>query len=35
MDDGRRIVLNQNRLGNNIREGAYVRVNGNNLTLLR
>jgi len=35
MDDGRRIVLNQNRLGNNIREGAYVRVNGNSLTPLR
>jgi outer membrane lipoprotein SlyB len=35
MDDGRRIVLNRNTLGNNIREGAYVRVNGNNLTPLR
>jgi outer membrane lipoprotein SlyB len=35
MDDGRQIVLNRNTLGNNIREGAYVRVNGNSLTPLR
>ena len=35
MDDGRLIVLNRNRLGNGIREGAYVRVDGNNLELLR
>ena len=35
MDDGRLVVLNRNRLGNGIREGAYVRVDGNNLELLR
>lgn len=35
MDDGRLIVLNRNRLGNGVREGAYVRVDGNNLELLR
>lgn len=35
MDDGRLIVLNRNRLGNGIREGAYVRVDGNDLDLLR
>ena len=35
MDDGRLVVLNRNRLGNGIREGAYVRVDGNKLELLR
>lgn len=35
MDDGRRIVINTNRLGANIREGAYVRVDGNRITPLR
>lgn len=35
MDDGRRIILNRNRLGNDIREGAYVRVDGNSITPLR
>lgn len=35
MDDGRRLVLNRNSLGNGVREGAYVRVDGNSLTPLR
>lgn len=35
MDDGRLLVINRNRLGNGIREGAYVRVDGNSLELLR
>lgn len=35
MDDGRRIVINRNNLGNSIRVGAYVRVNGNSLVPLR
>jgi outer membrane lipoprotein SlyB len=35
MDDGRLIVINRNGLGNGIREGAYVRVDGNNLDVLR
>jgi len=35
MDDGRRLVINRNSLGNGVREGAYVRVNGNSLTPLR
>ena len=35
MDDGRLIVINRNSLGNGIREGAYVRVDGNKLELLR
>ncbi|HEY9143530.1 MAG TPA: peptidoglycan-associated outer membrane lipoprotein precursor [Arenimonas sp.] len=35
MDDGRLLVINRNRLGNGIREGAYVRVDGTRLELLR
>lgn len=35
MDDGRRLVVNRNSLGNDIRVGAYVRVDGSRLTLLR
>ncbi|MFC4727539.1 glycine zipper 2TM domain-containing protein [Coralloluteibacterium thermophilus] len=35
MDDGRRIVINQNGLPNGLREGAYVRVAGNRITVLR
>jgi outer membrane lipoprotein SlyB len=35
MDDGRRIVINTNRLGPDLREGAYVRVEGNRVTPLR
>ena len=35
MDDGRRIVVNRNSLGNDIRVGAYVRVDGNRLVPLR
>ena len=35
MDDGRRLVINRNSLGNDIRVGAYVRVDGSRLTLLR
>ena len=35
MDDGRLIVINRNSLGNGIREGAYVRVDGNRLVPLR
>ncbi|WP_374602473.1 peptidoglycan-associated outer membrane lipoprotein precursor [Arenimonas sp.] len=35
MEDGRLIVINRNSLGNGIREGAYVRVDGNRLELLR
>ncbi len=35
MDDGRRIVINQNGLPNGLREGAYVRVNGNRISLIR
>lgn len=35
MDDGRRIVINTNRLPSGIREGAYVRVDGNRLSPLR
>ena len=35
MDDGRRLVINRNSLGNDIRVGAYVRVDGTRLTLLR
>ncbi len=35
MDDGRRMVINRNSLGNDIRVGAYVRVDGNRLTPLR
>ncbi len=31
MDDGRVLVFNRNSLGNGIREGAYVRVDGNRL----
>ena len=34
MDDGRRLVFNRNTLGNNIRVGAYVRVDGNSLKVL-
>lgn len=33
MDDGRRIVINRNNLGN-LREGAYVQVKGNNVSLM-
>ena len=32
MDDGRRIVINTNRLGPDLREGAYVRVEGTRIT---
>jgi outer membrane lipoprotein SlyB len=35
MDDGRRIVINTNRLPAGIREGAYVRVDGNRIAPLR
>jgi len=35
MDDGRLIVINRNSLGNGIREGAYVRVDGTRLHPLR
>ena len=35
MDDGRRIIINRNSLGNGVRVGAYVRVDGNSLTPLR
>ena len=35
MDDGRRLVINRNSLGNDIRVGAYVRVDGNRLVPLR
>jgi outer membrane lipoprotein SlyB len=35
MDDGRRIVINRNNLGNDIRVGAYVRVDGNRIIPLR
>lgn len=35
MDDGRLLVFNRNSLGNGIREGAYVRVEGNRLVPLR
>ena len=31
MDDGRRLVINRNTLGNDIRVGAYVRVDGTRL----
>lgn len=35
MDDGRRIVINRNTPGNDIRVGSYVRVDGNRLIPLR
>ncbi|MFY2764761.1 peptidoglycan-associated outer membrane lipoprotein precursor [Arenimonas sp. MALMAid1274] len=35
MDDGRMLVVNRNSLGNDIREGAYVRVDGTRLIPLR
>ncbi len=35
MDDGRRVVINRNNPGNNLRVGSYVRVDGNSLTPLR
>lgn len=35
MDDGRLVIFNRNSLGNGIREGAYVRVDGNRLVPLR
>ncbi|HEU0153776.1 MAG TPA: peptidoglycan-associated outer membrane lipoprotein precursor [Arenimonas sp.] len=35
MDDGRLIVINTNRLGPDLREGSYVRVDGNRVTPLR
>jgi outer membrane lipoprotein SlyB len=34
MNDGRILVFNRNTLGNGIREGAYVRVEGNRLIAL-
>lgn len=35
MDDGRRIVINTNRLPAGVREGAPVRVDGNRISALR
>ena len=35
MDDGRLVVINRNGLGNGIREGAYVRVDGTRIIPLR
>lgn len=35
MDDGRNLVVNRNSLGNDIRVGAYVRVDGTRLIPLR
>jgi outer membrane lipoprotein SlyB len=35
MDDGRRIVINRNSLGNDLRVGSYVRVDGNRVIPLR
>lgn len=35
MDDGRRVVINRNTPGNDIRVGSYVRVDGNRLIPLR
>ncbi len=35
MDDGRRIIINRNLLGNHVRVGAYVRVEGNRILVLR
>ncbi len=35
MDDGRYITINKTSLGTGFREGAYVRVNGNRITMLR
>lgn len=35
MDDGRMVVFNRNTLGNGLREGAYVRVQGNDIDVLR
>lgn len=35
MDDGRMLVFNRNSLGNDIRVGAHVRVDGNRLSVLR
>ena len=35
MEDGRRIVINRTSLGNNLRVGAYVRVDGNRVIPLR
>ena len=35
MDDGRTLVFNRNTLANGLREGAYVRVQGNDIDVLR
>lgn len=35
MDDGRRLVINQNGLGNGLRPGSYVRVNNGRISILR
>ncbi len=35
MDDGRMQVVNRNSVGNGIRVGSYVRVDGNDIDLLR
>lgn len=35
MDDGRMIVVNRNSLGNGVREGAYVRLDGTRIIPLR
>lgn len=35
MDDGRLVVINRNSLGNGVREGAYVRVDGTDIDVLR
>ena len=35
MDDGRRIVINRNSLGNDLRVGSHVRVDGNRVIPLR
>jgi len=35
MDDGRLVVINRNSLGNGVREGAYVRLDGTRIIPLR
>lgn len=35
MDDGRLVVVNRNSLGNGVREGAYVRLEGARIIVLR
>ncbi len=35
MDDGRTLIFNRNTLANGLREGAYVRVQGNDIDVLR